>query len=73
MKLVKYYKEPDNKYNIVSVSAFRLRKGYRPSMVYFEGLKKWFIMNDYYVTEKSPDFGKKLKLFHLEPRTAVRS
>ncbi|QKF94751.1 hypothetical protein QKU48_gp1293 [Fadolivirus algeromassiliense] len=40
IKLTKYYKEPNNKYDVVSVVAFRLKDNYKSSMIYYTGLKR---------------------------------
>lgn len=38
IKLVKYYKEPTERYNIISVSVFRLSTVYKPAQKYYQGL-----------------------------------
>ena len=40
LTLAKYYDEPNNKYNIISVSVFRLATNYKPMFLYYSGLRK---------------------------------
>jgi hypothetical protein len=39
MELKKYYDEPDEPYGVISVSVFRMRKKYRSTKIYYNGLK----------------------------------
>jgi len=51
IKLIKYYKEPEYKYNIVSVSVFRLENPYKDFDKYYNGLKRLvslFLKNNVY-------------------------
>jgi hypothetical protein len=40
IKLTKYYDEPKEKYNIISVVVFKLRNSYKSVKIYLDGLKK---------------------------------
>ncbi len=48
----KYYEEPAEKYNIISVCVFRMEKNYKPTTKYYDGLKN--LVN--IVPELFPDF-----------------
>jgi len=39
-QLIKHYNEPSHKYNIISVSVFRLQNNYKSTETYYNGLKK---------------------------------
>lgn len=39
MEFKKYYKEPTEPYDIMSVSVFRMKRSYKSTKLYYDGLK----------------------------------